>query len=366
MTRYISNHPFVFLINLILIASCCSGAYLFASGLGRAGQARGTATSATATTPQPIRTAGLTPGATPTKDNLAALLPEPSVTVSETPTPEATANRSTDEPTATVTLEPLNSAAPLVVTFIDVGQGDSILIVAPEGQTALIDGGSAGSGALAYLQAQGIKSIDLLVATHPNEDHIGGLIEILNALPVKKVISNGQAETTASYEQFLDAIANAKAEYGEAGRGDSLELGSLAFSVLNPATIIPDQLNTNSLVLRMSYGATRFLFMGDADMNAEAGILSAGLPVQADILKVGHHGSCESSSPAFLEAVQPLVAIYSAGSGNPFGHPCAGTLSALNARGIFVFGTDLGGSITVTVTTDGYTITNATGVIFRR
>jgi competence protein ComEC len=366
ISNYISNHPFFFLINIVLVASFCSGGFLLISGMGRPAPLQATTTISPAATVQNMGDAGSTPSNAPTNEIKPTALPEPSATVTEIPIPEPTATSAPVALAATVTLAPVNPGAPLVVTYLDVGQGDSILIQAPDGQTALIDGGSAGSGALAYLQNQGIQSIDILIATHPHEDHIGGLVEVLEAMPVKKVITNGQTDTTTIYKQFLDAIAKANAEYVEVRRGDTIALGSLAFSVLNPATVNADNLITNSLVLRMSYGATEFLFMGDADMEAEAGILAAGLPVQADILKLGHHGSCESSSPAFLDVVQPLVAMYSAGSGNPFGYPCAGTISVLNARGIFVFGTDIYGSVIVTVTLDGYAISNATGLIFRR
>ena len=336
---------------------------------------------------QNLGIAGLTPSNTPTNNMMSFVHTDPSITVSATPIPEAvatstpiavtttapltsiqdaTATSLPSAPTATVTLAATNPAGPLVVTFIDVEQGDSILIAAPNGRTVLIDGGSAGSGALPYLQNHGIKGIDIMIATHPDEDHIGGLVEILNAMQVKKVITDGESDTTTTYERFLDAIVNAKAKYEVAGRGDRIDLDNLHFLVLNPAKLRAEDVNTNSLVLRMSYGKTTFVFMGDADTNAEQGILAAGLPVQADILKVGHHGSCESSSPAFLDAVHPQVAIYSAGINNPYGHPCAGTISALNARGVFVYGTDTNGSVAVTVAADGYSITNSNGLIFRR
>ncbi len=336
LSRNINSHPFIFFIILGLIASGLLGGYLVVSGKGKTGPF------------QP------TPTITPTLE------------ATRTRVPDATATSTPPAPTATVSLEPTALIEQLVVTFIDVGQGDAIFIIAPNGQTALIDGGAAGSGALAYLQAQGIKDIDIMIATLPTDDHIGGLAEVLDAMPVKKVITNPQTVTTTSYRHFLDAIATAKAEYAEVVRGDTINLGSLVFSVLSPADISADNLNTNSLVLRMSYGKTTFLFMGDADRNAEAGILAAGLPVQADILKVGRHGSCTSSSPAFLDAVQPVVAIYFAGLNNPLGNPCAETISALKERGALIFGTDVLGSVIVTATMDGYVINNATGVIFRK
>ena len=368
-SQYMIHHPLVFLMGVVLVAVFCyGGAYLLPAQGGSSSNPSlaASALSAATATLQNSGVAGITPGQLPAAGIKPTLLPLPSATAEATLVPASSVISTAAAPTPTLPPDATVSVRPLVVSFIDVGQGDSILITAPDGQTMLIDGGSAGSGALAYLQNQGIKRIDLMIATHPDEDHLGGLVEVLNAMPVKKVLTNGQSDTTPTYEHFLDAIANAKAEYGEAGRGDTISLGSLAFSVLNPAARNADNQNTNSLVLRMSYANTTFLYMGDADANAEAGILAADLPVQADILKVGHHGSCESSSPDFLDAVHPRVAIYSAGLNNPYGLPCAGTINALNTRGIFVFGTDLGGSIVVTVTSDGLSITNSTGVIFRR
>ena len=358
--KTISEHPFIFLTGLVLIASFCSGGFLFLSGRGAPGSSHSISGAAPAVTIQDGGAEGVTN--TPAGEIQATALPERPTTAAAAPTPEATAT------SIPVTAAPADPAGPLVVSFIDVGQGDSILVEAPDGKTALIDGGSAGSGALAFLQDQGIKSIDIMIATHPDEDHIGGLVEVLNAMPVKEVITNGQSDTTTTYQHLLDALDNAGADLLEAARGDTIPLGSLTFSVLSPAAISAEDQNANSLVLRMAYEKTTFMLMGDADRTAEAGILAAGLPVRADILKVGHHGGCESSSPAFLDAVQPVVAVYSAGFGNPYGLPCADTISALNQRSIFVFGTNIGGggSIMVTVTADGYSISNSSGLIFRR
>jgi competence protein ComEC len=334
LSGYISKHPFIFLASLAILASGLLGGTLLIPGKGKTGPV------------QPIATTSAT----------------------ATPVPQATASSTAVAPTATATatLAPTESVAPLVVTFIDVGQGDSILIESPEGQTALIDGGSAGSGALTYLQNRGIKSIDIMIATHPSEDHIGGLSEVLDAMPVRKVITNAQSDTTTTYRHFLDAIANAKAEYEEVTRGDAINLGKLTLSVLNPADINTGDPNANSLVLSMSHAQTSFLFMGDADRTAEAAILAAVHPVLADILKLGQHGSCAASSPAFLDAVHPAVGIYFAKAKNPYGYPCAAVLRAMDAHGIFVYGTDKYGSIIVTVSADGYTINSAGGLLFRK
>jgi beta-lactamase superfamily II metal-dependent hydrolase len=242
------------------------------------------------------------------------------------------------------------------VHFIDVGQGDALLIVAPDGKVALIDGGESGTGVLAYLQAQGVKRINLMIATHPHADHIGGLIDVLRALPVDEVVTNGQSHTTLAYERFLDAIMAAKAVYTEVKRGDTLTLGGLNLDVLHPQAPEGDNLNDQSVVLRLLYGTVAFLVTGDAECIAEADMLAAGETVRAQILKVGHHGSRSASSPAFLAAVQPEVAVYSSGAANSYGHPHVETLAALANVGTTVYGADVNGTVIITSDGTGYQV----------
>jgi competence protein ComEC len=237
---------------------------------------------------------------------------------------------------------------------VDVGQGDAILIRSPEGLFGLIDGGEADSGIVQYLHSQGVQNLDLVVASHPNSDHIGGLITVLRTFPTARVVTNGQMHTTATYETFLDAIAASKAEYIEVSQGHTFTLGSLTLNVLNPTHIVEGDLNRNSLVLRMAYGKTTFLFTGDSNNDSEAEMIASGLPLNANILKVGHHGSCTSTGAAFLAKVIPKVAVYSAGMGNSYGHPCPDTLSRLS--GAQVFGTDINGTIVIDVNGTGYSI----------
>jgi hypothetical protein len=149
----------------------------------------------------------------------------------------------------------------------------------------------------------------------------------------------------------LDAIVESQAEYVEAIRGDTIDLGNLSFQVLNPTSPPGGDLNNGSLVLRLTHGETSFLFSGDAEAKAESDMLSAGLVLPANILKVGHHGSRSSSTSSFLSQVNPNTSIYSAGRGNSFGHPHAETLAALTSVGTEIFGTDVHG--TVVVTSDG-------------
>lgn len=312
--------------------------------------------------------------ASPTRTAVATLAYDSNTTPntlisSRTPKPYATG----EPPPYIPTLVPERSQSRLVdppspgpddiqVHFINVGQGDSILILAPGGLVALIDGGYEGMGTLEYLQVHGVKRINLMIATHPHADHIGGLVDVLHAMPVDKVVTNGYVYTTQVYEQFLDGIAASKAEYREVHSGDTLQLGDLEFNVLSPVNGKQySDMNQSSIVLRMVYGATSFLFTGDAGGTAERDMLASGKTLQATILKVGHHGSHTASSPEFLRAVQPVVAIYSAGKNNPYGHPHASTLENLARVGAKVYGTDVDGTVVVMANKQAYTISTRNG-----
>lgn len=317
----------------------------------------------------------LAPAAVP---QLATATPSPTILFTDTvvpPTRTPTAIPATNTatalpatPTWTATTQPsltpvilpvtISSSSPFKVYFFDVGQGDSTLILSPDGQTALIDGGDSGTGVVQYLQNLGVQRIDLMFATHPHADHIGGLVDVLNAMPVSKVVTSGEINTTSVFERFLDGIDKAGAEYVEAKRGDSIPFGSINFQVLNPAHSSSDNLNNSSLVLNIKIGKTTFLFMGDAEREIESELLASGQPLDADLLKVGHHASKSSSSPAFLSAVSPETAIYFAGIGNSYGHPAQQTISALQAVGATVYGTDQLGTILVTVSLDGYQVSS--------
>lgn len=362
MNKYISNHPFIFMVSLALIASCFYGGFFVSAQAEKEiGVLIDNAPELTPTTKVTLKVATETPNA-PTSQVIETTptIEEVTSTVSIALLPE-TATIPPTIPSPMVQETAIISTAPLQVHFIDVGQGDAILIISPEGKIALIDGGSHDSGLLAHLKKLGVKRIDIMIATHPNEDHIGGLIQVLDTMPVAKVITNGQPRTTVTYEHFLDGIMNSEAEYYEVKRGDTIALGILEFLVMSPGEYKADALNENSIVLKLVYSQTTFLFMGDAGFEAEANLLTAGVPLKATILKIGHHGSCSATSPAFIQAVQPVVGIYSAGINNQYGHPCSNTISALDQRGVLIFGTDIYGSIIITVTSDGYRITDSYG-----
>jgi competence protein ComEC len=277
-------------------------------------------------------------------------------TASSTTAPESTARpvfspTVSPLPSETTTLAPTSTKSvtnqPFKVHFIDVGQGDATLIQTTDGFSILIDGGEANGDVVEYLKNAGIQSIDLMIATHPHSDHIGGLVEVLRSFPVTKVATNGQSHTTSTYEDFLDAIADARAEYVEVRRGDVLQVGNLKLFVLSPAANDDPDMNENSVVLQFAYGSTSYLLMGDAGANTEAALLASGSKLKANILKVGHHGSKSGSTIPFLQAVSPDIAIYFAGENNSYGHPALQTILSLHDVDATIYGTNVNGSIIV-------------------
>jgi len=237
----------------------------------------------------------------------------------------------------------------LKVHFIDVGQGDSILVDLGETEI-LIDGGDKSSGIVEYLSDFVDEPLEVIVATHPHADHIGGLIGVLDAFEVDKIWLNGDTNTSQTYTQFMSAVNSEGAQVYEARRGDAIEVGELAFNVLHPVNL-DNTANNNSIVLSLSYREINFLFTGDAEQEAEASMLTEGVVPDVEILKVGHHGSRTASSRQFLQVTKPERAIYMAGEGNSYGHPHQETLTALSEVGALVQGTDMYG--TITITTDG-------------
>jgi len=196
-----------------------------------------------------------------------------------------------------------------------------------------------------------------MVATHPHADHIGGLIAVLDAFKVDQIWYNGDTSTSATYSTFMSKVKSEGAQEHIARLHNTIQTGALSFYVYNPATL-GDDTNNNSIVLHLAYGTVDFLFMGDAQVEAEKSMMmlsSVHVP-PAEILKVGHHGSHTSSSLDFLKVVRPETAVYMAGTGNTYGHPHQETLDKLAQIGAKVYGTDVNG--TVNIATDGqqYTV----------
>jgi beta-lactamase superfamily II metal-dependent hydrolase len=248
----------------------------------------------------------------------------------------------------------------LTVHFIDVRQGDSILLDLGDTEV-LIDGGDKSPGVVSYIDDYVDGPLEVMVATHPHADHIGGLIGVLDAFKVDEIWLNVETSTSETYSQFMSAVDSEDAEVHVARRGDTIHAGNLTFNVLSPVNL-GDDTNNNSIVLSLSYGQVDFLFTGDAQKEAEASILAAGIVADVDILKVGHHGSRTASSMQFLEVAKPEHAIYMAAQDNSYGHPHSETITNLREIGAEIYGTDIHG--TVIVTTDGvnYTVTPSNSV----
>ncbi|MEI6294108.1 MAG: ComEC/Rec2 family competence protein, partial [Methanomicrobiales archaeon] len=227
----------------------------------------------------------------------------------------------------------------------------------------LIDAGEAdaGPGIVSYLKGQGVRDIDILIATHPHSDHIGGMQDVLKNFNVKSVIDSGMPHTTTTYQKFLDTIDQKNIPYSAVKQGDSFSPATgLTFLVLSAPDGSKDQdLNDGSIVLRATYGRVSILFESDAGITAEDSMIDSGLPLESQVLKVAHHGSPHGTGRAFLERVRPEVAIISVGAGNPFNHPAENTIIRLENAGALIFRTDTDRSIVVR--TDGMTFSVETG-----
>ncbi len=242
-------------------------------------------------------------------------------------------------------------ASNLQVTYIDVSQGDSILLRDPNGFTILIDGGppSAGAAVVNFIKSKGISTIDVIAASHADSDHIGGLITVLKdpAISVNRVLYNGYAGSTATWNNFTAAV-EAKGLALEAVQfPQTLPLGLLTVWVMNPASGLGNpETNDASLVLKIIYNQNEFLFTGDIDATIEATIMARSTPLAADVLKVAHHGSVYSSSPDFIASVAPTDAVISVGN-NSYGHPSADTIARIATVGAKIWRTDRDGNILV-------------------
>lgn len=250
---------------------------------------------------------------------------------------------------------PLSGALPdakLEVHFLDVGQAESILIKGPDA-SMLIDAGENGQGeeVLRYLKGAGVSKLDYVVGTHPHSDHIGGLDEVIRELRVEQVILPDLPDeivpTTQTYTDLLLAISKKGLKITPAKPGRTYSLGDGAeVRILGPAAQYSD-LNNMSVICRLTYGETAFLFTGDAGVEAEQDILDSGASVVADVLNAGHHGSNTSTGPRWLEAVSPRVAVISCGVDNSYGHPHREVIAALEAREIRILRTDRNGAVVI-------------------
>lgn len=293
-------------------------------------------------------------------DTLSNTSTDPTISTTETVDVEQTDNnQNADEPASSD--EPADEdksttlSGQMKVHIINVGQGDSILIQFHNGQTMLIDAGPDDS-VLSYLNQQGIKKINYLVATHPHADHIGGMAAVIRTFDIEKVYMLRVSHTSKTYENVLLAIKSKGLRISSAKAGVTiLDQNGLKANFIAPCSSSYDNLNNYSAVIKIQHGNTSFLLAGDAEAESEQEMLASGTNLKADVLKVGHHGSNSSTTPSFLKAISPKYAVISCGTGNQYGHPHKELLNKLSSAGIQTYRTDVNG--TVIFTSDGKTLT---------
>ena len=257
-----------------------------------------------------------------------------------------------DTTKTTVTNNNINNDDKLKIYFLDVGQADSILIQS-NGENMLIDAGNNEDGKLLvnYFNELNISSFKYVVGTHPHEDHIGGLDDVINSFTIDKVLLPDAITTTRTFTDVLDAIENKNMKFNVPKIGEVFSLGNSKLEVIYTGHDESD-LNNTSIVLRLDYYNNSFLFTGDATSKVEKLIIDKNIDV--DVLKVGHHGSNYSTTKKFLDKVNPKYAIISVGANNSYRHPADTTLDKLENKMVMVYRTDELG--TVLCTSDGNSI----------
>ena len=239
----------------------------------------------------------------------------------------------------------------LVVTMIDVGNADAILLQSG-GQSMLIDAGERGDGdeVLEALGENGVESLDHVIATHADSDHIGGMQTVLEGIEVKDYIMSfmpeGHTPNTKTYINLLETIDEREISLTEAEVGDTFMLGEAKVEILGPADDFEEK-NNQSVICKVTFGKKKFLFMGDAEIEAEEALLKTKADLSADVLKVGHHGSNTSSTQELLDRVQPAIALVTCGTGNSYGHPHRELIARLQDMHVKIYRADVNGTVTL-------------------
>lgn len=252
----------------------------------------------------------------------------------------------------------VSAASSIKVYYIDIGQGDAIYIKMPSGEDVIIDGGNKGKGdaIVAYLQKQKVDDIEVLISTHPDADHIGGLDEILDAYRVENVYAPKVKHTTQAYKDFLQAVKREGKTIKTAQMGVSLPIKGVSAKFVGPVKSYSNSdLNNWSAVLHVTYKKNTFLFTGDAEHVAEKDMMAKKQTLRADVLKVGHHGAKTSTSSTFLNMVKPKYAVLSVGK-NSYGHPTSEVVTNLKRVKVTTLRTDKNGTIIITGNGSSYAV----------
>lgn len=234
------------------------------------------------------------------------------------------------------------------IHLIDVGQGDSILMKTPSDKVILIDGGppKAGKKVVKYLKKQGIDKIDLIIATHPHIDHIGGLSHVMSEIKVEQIIDTGKVHTTLTYARYIREIRKQKIPVKVAKQNEQIKLDpSLHIQILNAHGRTKNN-NQSSIVLKVRYKEIDFLFLSDIEV-AQEKYLAETYPIEADFVKIAHHGSKTSSSLEFLQRVNPQVALLTYSKHNKYGHPVSKVIQNLNKIDAHIYSTALFGNVVI-------------------
>ena len=238
------------------------------------------------------------------------------------------------------------------VTFLDVGQGDAVLVRAPEGQTALIDAGPGQDLSSAFAR-WGIETLDLVVASHPHSDHIGGMWQVLESVPIRYYMDNGQPHTTTTYSVVMQALQRWPAITYLEAVPRTLQLGSVSIHVLPMPPYAGSNLNNSSVGLVIEYGEFRAFLSGDSERRELQHFVQSGVVPDVTLLKAPHHGSDDAVSEGFLRVANPELVVISVGRGNRYGHPKASAVYTYDRYAEQVLRTDVHGEITVSGYHDG-------------